>query len=104
MLYNILKSLAKNNISPTLLWDENADAFYIDANTQAKSYLYIYEDGRMFGRYESLGNLFEGDSEYYTMIEDDILKELCVTYLACKHGRVFGNHYWEKLCKKYNVS
>lgn len=88
-LIEILKELVDKGIhSASLTYSLKHEQFLIDLATQAKSELYLYEDGTIRGRY---------DYEYKMDLEDEnLFQGLLREYEHAKHGRDFGNPEWEK--------
>lgn len=96
-LLEIVKELSIQGVITSLQYDVEREQFSIDLNTQAKSDLYLYEDGIIRGRYEYENHLVLSDNM------EELIKILCWEFDNALHGRNFGNEDWFELCKINNV-
>jgi len=97
---DILVELTKLGIHPSMHYDIDMNQCYLDLNTQAKSHLYLYEDGILRGRYQYQKEIdFNDDIEHMITI-------LCNVFKRSLCGRDYGNPTWAELCDskgiKYN--
>ena len=92
-----MKELAKNGVATSINYDFERDEFYIDLDTQAKSELYLYENGIIRGRYNYENSLNLEDEI------SDLIRTLCYEFSNALHGRNYYYHAWGGLCKKNNV-
>ncbi len=97
-ILDIMKLLAFNGISTSVMYDTDLKEYYLDLNTQAKSHLYLYEDGILRGRYK-----YENTIDFKQHYPEDILRDLCYEFRDSLHGRDFGNGNWFNLCDKLNI-
>ena len=97
-LLEIVKYLTVQNIGVTIMFDTERKMFFANLDTQAKSSLYLYENGNLAGRYnEDQIDLKSDDSVV------DIARELCYHFIDSTCGKNYYNGYWVELCKKLNI-
>ena len=92
----ITKQLTIKKINASIHFNLEKDKFYIDLNTEAKSHLYLYDDGTLEGRYGTKKINLNTDIE-------SILLTLCEEFNEALCYRTYGNSCWFDLCKKMNV-
>lgn len=97
MFIEIIKELAKRGIQPSMDYCKETSQLVIDLNTKAKSQLYLYEDGRITGRYD-----YSSEINFDQPIED-IIKDLAVEFSEALWGRPYGNEEWFNLCISKNI-
>lgn len=96
-IQDVMRFLAKRHISTSMKYDVEKDAYYVDLETNAKSHLYLYEDGTLFGRYN-----------YETQIdlsqnEEDLITALCSEFSDALHGRGYCQQAWRNLCEEKGI-
>jgi len=94
-LTELMKALAKKNISTSIRYDPEYNQAYLDLETNAKSHLYLYEDEILRGRYQ-----YEKRIEIYFKTEDEIITELCREFIEALHGRGYYQSGWGEICKE----
>ena len=92
----ITKQLTIKKINVSIHFNLEKDKFYIDLNTEAKSHLYLYDDGTLEGRYGTKKINLNTDIE-------SIIITLCEEFNEALCYRTYGNSYWFDLCKEMNV-
>lgn len=97
-IQDIMKELAKMGVHTSIHYCVEKDQYYLDLETQAKSWLYLYEDGILRGRYqyESLIDL--------TFPIENIVVELCYEFDRVLHGRDYGSGEWAALCETKGIT
>ncbi len=94
---DIMYVLVKEGIYTSLRYDRDNNEVSINLNTQAKSELYLAEDGMLYGRYDYTKQIdLSGCMDY-------VIFELCLEFTKALHGRDYGNENWFKLCKKKGI-
>ncbi len=96
-LTDIMRELALRGVSTSMAFNKEFNILCIDLDTQAKSHLYLYEDGTILGRYNYANRL-----DFSNKISDTIYS-LCGEFSKALHGRSYGNSEWFNLCKKLEV-
>lgn len=88
--------LQKENIETSIKLDDSGE-MYLDLQTMAKSHLYLYESGRLIGRYD-----------YETFVDfsdiNSLLSCLCVEFNHALHGRGYFQDSWGKLCERKQIA
>lgn len=87
---DIIILLTKHNITLSVEYDKDRDQIFYNLNTEAKSHLYLYDDGTLRGRYK-----------YETVLDlnrdlEDLITELCLEFKKCLHGRNYYNSFWKE--------
>lgn len=93
-LFEIQKFLVKKNIDIHLIYDDSKKMFYLDLNTMAKSHLYLYNNGKLYGRYDYVSNIDFSDD-----FDNNIL-QLCKEFNKALHGRNYYSYEWGQLCEE----
>jgi len=97
-IHDIMKELTiRNVLSTSICYDNESNSLYLDLDTQAKSQLYLYEDGTIRGRYH-----YENTIDLNSTM-DNIIVELCKEFSRALSGKQYGNPSWFVLCKENNV-
>ena len=96
-IQDISYELAKNNIDTTLSIDMSNNLIILDLKTDAKSHLYLYEDGTLTGRYDYETHIDFNDDM------DNIITSLCKEFKNALCGRDYGQESWFDLCKKLEI-
>jgi len=94
---NLMKNLAKKGILTSMHYDTERNQFYVDLETQAKSHLYLYEDGMLRGRY-----LYEKQIDLSEDAEE-LVRQLCHEFNRALHGRNFFQEAWADLCRSQGI-
>ncbi len=97
-IQDIMKALAKKEISTSMYYDSEKDQYYVDLETMAKSDLHLYEDGVLRGRYQ-----YENQIDLTQDIED-LITELCYEFNNALHGRNYYQQSWAELCRSKNIT
>jgi hypothetical protein len=95
-LYYIMKELAKYDVE-TILAIDGSNNMFLDLKTEAKSHLYLYEDGTIKGRYD-YENIID-----LTHDIDGIIISLCYEFKNGTYGRDYGQNGWFDLLKKLEI-
>lgn len=95
-LKDILVELVKKGLDVSLNFNQVEDIFYIDLNTQAKSHLHLYQDGKLVGRYGSSSIDLNQNIE-------SIIIDLCYEFNNALCRRTYGNSDWFRLCEENNI-
>jgi len=96
-ILELVKELSNEGVQVSIVYDRNYEMFMVDLDTQAKSHLYLYEDGTLRGRY---------DYERHIDLEQtmgEIIESLCEEFNEALYGRSFGNSYWFDLCSEFDI-
>lgn len=94
---DLMKHLAKKGILTSMHYDTERDQFYVDLETQAKSFLYLYEDGMLRGRYQ-----YEKQIDLSEDAEE-LVRRLCHEFNRALHGRNFFQGAWADLCRSQGI-
>lgn len=96
-IQDIMTTLAKHNIDTSLDINPTKNILCLDLKTDAKSHLYLYEDGTLNGRYDYEITIDMNDDM------DNIIKQLCHEFVNALCGRDYGQEAWFVLCNKLNI-
>lgn len=96
-LTDILKELELREVPTSISYSTDFGMLYINLDTRAKSWLYLYEDGTIRGRYD-----YENKIDFSNDISSIILL-LCVEFSNSLHGKSYGNSDWFDLCNELEV-
>jgi len=90
----LMRELTLWGLPVTAFYDGERNELAIDLDTQAKSHLYLYEDGTVRGRYN-----YENKIDF----ESDFMRQLAFEFLRALCGRDYGNERWFEILKKYDI-
>lgn len=96
-IQDISYELAKNNININLSIDMSNNLIVLDLKTNAKSHLYLYENGTLTGRYNYETHIDFNDDM------DNIITSLCTEFKNALCGRDYGQEGWFDLCKNLGI-
>lgn len=96
-IQDIIIELDKYNIDTSLGFNPTNNMICLDLKTNAKSHLYLYEDGTLNGRYDYETTIDMNDDM------DNIIKQLCHEFVNALCGRDYGQEAWFVLCNKLNI-
>lgn len=96
-IQDIMKVLVKKGISISMHYNIEKEQCYIDLETRAKSYLHLYEDGVLRGRYQ-----YEKQIDLTQGIEE-LVTELCHEFNHALYGRSYCQESWAELCRSKSI-
>lgn len=97
-----LEFLSEKGIYVSISFDKDRGIWEADLNTRAKSGMYLTDDGEAITI-----NMRYGDSEvifYKDLSVFDLLKEYCMCFVRCIHGRDFYSTEWKMLSKSFGIN
>lgn len=94
---DLMELLSKNKITSSIKYDDILNKIYLDLETNAKSHLYLYEDGILRGRYN-----YEVQIDLSENI-DDVITKLCYEFADALHGRSYYQAGWGELCRQKGI-
>lgn len=97
-ILEINKGLALRGVGTAIKYDLERDLHYLDLETQAKSDLHLFENGKIVGRYNYLSEL-----NIHDLTMEDIVRCLCFEFKRALCGRDYGSVSWFNLCKNYGI-
>ncbi len=96
-LTDIIKELSLRGVATSIFFSKPYNMFCIDLDTRAKSFLYLYEDVTILGRYDYADRIDLSDDI------SNIISLLCFQFSRALNGRDYGNSQWFDLCKELGI-
>lgn len=97
-LVEIVSELRKKQIYMGIRLCYKKGMFYCDLRTEAKSHLYLYENGEIEGRYNY------AEKVDLSAPTDEVILELCKHFKNAMCNRVYGNPMWIHLCNMKGIN